>query len=79
MKSIIFMVFFVLLATGISVASPNCVTVGGNVAALSEGLLGQAIKLAVQGDDIALQKLINSKRVLFLKDGVAEEGHFFIV
>jgi len=48
-------------------------TKGGYIAAITEDLLDKAIRLSVAGDDIALQKLLNSNLVIVLKKGIKVE------
>jgi hypothetical protein len=56
-----------------SIAGPLKYTVGGHVAALTEELLDNVIRLSVANDQVALQQLLDSHLVIILKEGIKVE------
>jgi len=73
-KLIVFLVMLYTIFFNITAYSGNIVyTKGGYIAAITEELSDKAIRLSVAGDDIALQKLLNTNLVIVLKEGIKVE------
>lgn len=72
------MLIMVMLFITPALAKNKCVTLeGDHLAAITESLLNQAHEYLDLGDVVALHKLLDTKRVIFLKPGVTvyiEEG-----
>jgi hypothetical protein len=69
-KIIIATVFLVFMFMGTVSAQPNCVTNDGYLAAASEELFETAMGYMFQKDFVALQRLVDSGLIVFMKEGV---------